>query len=114
MVTYHATDVIYSQGDPSDSVFYKPEGTVKLSVVSHEGKVAVVAMLGPGDFFGERALTDHSIRLEVATALTATTVLVIPKELMLRRLHDQSALSDRFITYMLARNSDLPGDFRTS
>ena len=104
IVTYRATDVIFSQGDPSDSVFYIQKGTVKLSVLSHAGKEAVVAIVGPGDFFGERVLAGHSVRLEVATAMTVTTVLVIPKELMIRRLHDQHALSDRFITYMLARN----------
>ena len=78
---------------------------VKLSVLSTVGKEAVVAMLGPGDFFGERALTGHPVRLEAATAMTATTVLIVPKQQMIRRLHDQHALSDRFITHMLARNS---------
>ena len=110
IVTYRATDVIFSQGDPSDSVFYIQKGTVKLSVLSHAGKEAVVAIVGPGDFFGERVLAGHSVRLEVATAMTVTTVLVIPKELMIRRLHDQHALSDRFITHMLARNIRIEED----
>jgi CRP/FNR family cyclic AMP-dependent transcriptional regulator len=110
VVTYQATDVIFSQGDASDSVLYIQEGAVKLSVLSHGGKEAVVAMLGPGDFFGERALTGHPVRLEAATAMTATTVLIVPKQQMIRLLHEQHALSDRFITYMLARNIRIEED----
>jgi CRP/FNR family transcriptional regulator, cyclic AMP receptor protein len=110
ILTYQPTDVIFCQGDASDSVLYIQEGAVKLSVQSHGGKEAVVAMLGPGDFFGERALAGHPVRLEAATAMTATTVLSIPKRQMIRLLHDQHALSDRFITYMLARNIRIEED----
>ncbi len=110
IVTYRATDVIFSQGDASDSVLYIQEGAVKLSVLSHRGKEAVVALLGPGDFFGERALAGHPARLEAATAMAATTVLAIPKDQMVRLLHDQHALSDRFITYMLDRNRRIEAD----
>jgi CRP/FNR family transcriptional regulator, cyclic AMP receptor protein len=110
ILTYQPTDIIFSQGDASDSVLYIQEGAVKLSVQSHGGKEAVVAMLGPGDFFGERALAGHPVRLEAATAMTATTVLSIPKRQMIRLLHDQHALSDRFITYMLARNIRIEED----
>jgi CRP/FNR family transcriptional regulator, cyclic AMP receptor protein len=110
ILTYQPTDVIFSQGDASDSVLYIQEGDVKLSVQSHGGKEAVVAMLGPGDFFGERALAGHPVRLEAATAMTTTTVLSIPKQQMIRLLHNQHALSDRFITYMLARNIRIEED----
>jgi CRP/FNR family cyclic AMP-dependent transcriptional regulator len=110
IVTYRAADVIFSQGDVSDSVLYVQQGAVKLSVLSHGGKEAVVAMLGPGDFFGERALAGHPVRLEAATAMTVTTVLVIPKERMICLLHDQHAMSDRFITNMLARNIRIEED----
>jgi CRP/FNR family cyclic AMP-dependent transcriptional regulator len=110
IVTYQPTEVIFSQGDASDSVLYIQEGAVKLSVRSHGGKEAIVAMLGPGDFFGERALAGHPVRLEVATAMTATTLLMVPKHQMIRLLHDQHALSDRFITYMLARNIRIEAD----
>ena len=110
ILTYPPTDVIFSQGDASDSVLYIQEGSVKLSVQSHGGKEAVVAMLGPGDFFGERALAGHPVRLEAATAMSATTVLSIPKRQMIRLLHDQHALSDRFISYMLARNIRIEED----
>jgi len=110
IVTYQPTDIIFSQGDACDSVMYIQEGAVKLSVLSHGGKEAVVGMLGPGDFFGERALAGHPVRLEAATAMTATTVLIVPKQQMIRLLHDQHALSDRFITYMLARNIRIEED----
>jgi CRP-like cAMP-binding protein len=107
---YQPHAVIFSQGDASDSVFYIQKGAVKLSVLSHRGKEAVVAMLGPGDFFGERALAGHPVRLEAATAISATTVLTIPKQQMISLLHEQHTLSDRFITHMLARNIRIEED----
>ena len=107
---YQPGDVIFSQGDASDSVLYIQMGAVKLSVLSHRGKEAVVAMLGPGDFFGERALAGHPVRLEAATAISATTVLTIPKQQMISLLHEQHTLSDRFITHMLARNIRIEED----
>ncbi|HEY3044682.1 MAG TPA: Crp/Fnr family transcriptional regulator [Vicinamibacterales bacterium] len=101
---------MFSQGDPCDSVMYLQSGSVQLSVLSHAGKEAVIATLGPGDFLGEGALAGHPIRLETATATTATTVLVVPKRQMIRLLHNQRALSDRFITHMLGRNARLEAD----
>jgi CRP/FNR family cyclic AMP-dependent transcriptional regulator len=110
VATYRPTDVIFSQGDASDSVMYIQQGGVKLSVLSRGGKEAVLAMLGAGDFFGERALAGHPVRLETATAVAATKVLIIPKQQMIRLLHDQHALSDRFIAHMLARNVRIEED----
>jgi len=110
IATYQPADVIFSQGDPSDTVLYIQQGTVKLSVLSNGGKEAVVGMLGPGDFFGERALAGHPVRLEAAIAMTETTVRVIPKKEMIRLLHNQHSLSDRFITHMLARNIQIEED----
>ena len=110
VVTFQPGAVIFSQGEASDSVLYIQKGAVKLSVHSQTGKEAVVAMLGPGDFFGEVALAGHPVRLEAATATTVTTVLIVPKQQMIRLLHDQHALSDRFITYMLARNLRIEAD----
>jgi CRP/FNR family cyclic AMP-dependent transcriptional regulator len=110
VVTYRRAEVIFSQGDASDSVLYIQKGAVKLSVLSQGGKEAVVAMLGPGDFFGERALTGHPVRLETATAISATTVLIVPKQQMIHQLHEQHDLSDRFITHMLARNIRIEQD----
>jgi CRP-like cAMP-binding protein len=110
VATYQKGKVIFSQGQPSDTVFYVQKGEIKISVLSRGGKEAVVAMLGPGDFFGEGALTGQSIRIGTATATMPTTVLVIEKEAMLRLLHDEPTFSDQFISYMLARNLRIEAD----
>jgi CRP/FNR family transcriptional regulator, cyclic AMP receptor protein len=110
VVAYSRKAVVFSQGDPSDSVMYVQSGGIQLSVLSHSGKEAIVATLGPGDFLGEGALAGHPVRLETARALTATTVLVVPKRQMLRLLHSQRAFSDRFIAHMLVRNARLEAD----
>jgi CRP-like cAMP-binding protein len=94
----------YSQGDPATSVMYIQKGGVKLSVVSETGKEAVVALLGPGDFFGEGCLAGVPFRMGIASAITPTTVLVIEKKEMIRVLHEEHELSDRFIAYLLIRN----------
>ena len=95
---------VFSQGDPAENVLYIQKGGVRLSVVNEAGKEAVVAILGPGDFFGEGCLAGQPIRIGSATAITATTVLVIEKKEMIRVLHTEHAFSDRFISYMLSRN----------
>jgi CRP/FNR family cyclic AMP-dependent transcriptional regulator len=95
---------IFSQGDPAKNVLYIQDGGVRLSVVNETGKEAVVAILGPGDFFGEGCLAGQPIRIGSATAVAATTVLVIEKKEMIRVLHAEHAFSDRFISYMLSRN----------
>jgi CRP-like cAMP-binding protein len=108
--SYSRGEIIFSQGDPSDSVMYLRSGGVQVSVVSHTGKEAVVATLGRGDFLGEGALAGHPVRLETASATMATTVLVVPKRQMIRLLHSNHALSDRFIAHMLGRNARLEAD----
>jgi CRP/FNR family transcriptional regulator, cyclic AMP receptor protein len=95
---------IFSQGDPANNVLYIQKGGVRLSVVNKTGKEAVVAVLGPGDFFGEGCLAGQPVRIGSATAIAATTVLTIEKAEMIRVLHAEHAFSDRFITYMLSRN----------
>jgi CRP-like cAMP-binding protein len=110
VVTYPKGKVIFSQGQPSNSVMYIQKGAIKLSVLSRAGKEAVVAMLGPGDFFGEGALTGQSIPIGTATATTPTTVLVIETAAMLRLLHEEPTFSDRFISFMLARNIRIEAD----
>src|SRR5467141_1704367 len=84
VVAYRRSQKIYSQGDPAASVMYIQEGSVKLSVVNEVGKEAVVAILGPGDFFGEAGMAGQSVRMGTATAITPTTVLVIKKNEMVR------------------------------
>src|SRR4051794_7090180 len=110
IVTYVRKEIIFSQGDPCDSVMYLRTGGIQLSVISRSGKEAVVATLGPGDFLGEGALAGHPVRLETARATAATTVLVVPKRQMIRLLHSDHALSDRFIAHMLGRNARLEAD----
>jgi CRP/FNR family cyclic AMP-dependent transcriptional regulator len=110
VVEYRPREPVYSQGDAADTVFYVQEGSVRLSVVSQTGKEAVVGVLESGDFFGEGALAGQPIRLATATAMTASKILVLPREQMIRLLHQQHALSDRFIAHMLARNTRLEED----
>jgi len=110
VVRYGRGAVIFAQGSPANSVLYLQDGGVKLSVLSTTGKEAVVAMLGPGDFFGEGCLAGQPRRMGSASAIVATTVLRVAKREMMQTLHDQSALSDRFITHMLARNIRIEED----
>ena len=95
---------IYSQGDPATTVLYIQKGSVKLSVVNSFGKEAVAAILGPGDFFGEGGMAGQLVRMRTATAITSTALLVIEKKEMIRVLHNEHELSDRFISYLLSRN----------
>ena len=101
---------IYSQGDPGQHVFYIQKGRVRLSVVNKTGKEAVVATLGPGDFFGEGCLAAQPLRIGTATATAPTTVLMIERKEMIRVLHDEHAFSDRFISHMLSRNIRIEED----
>jgi CRP-like cAMP-binding protein len=109
-IAYAPGATIFAQGDAASSVFYIQQGRVKLSVVSPAGREAVVGVLNPADFFGEGALAGQPLRLATATAMTACTILVVPKRRMLRLLHQQHGLSDRFIAHMLARNTRLEED----
>ena len=102
--------VVFAQGAQANSVFYIQDGGVKLSVLSSAGKEAVVAMLGPGDFFGEGCLAGQPLRMGTATAVVPTTVLRIQKREMIRTLHEQPEFSDRFIAHMLARNIRIEED----
>ena len=110
IVEFHPSEVIFSQGDPCESVMYLQSGSVKLSVLSKTGREAVVGLLGPGDFFGEGCLTGQPVRIGSATALVNSGVLLIEKEAMVSLLHEQHGFSDRFITHMLARNIRIEED----
>src|SRR5580693_6275600 len=101
---------IFAQGAPAKTVMYILQGGVKISVVNGVGKEAVVAMLGPGDFFGEGALAGQSVRIGTATAVMPSNVLIIEKEAMIRLLHDEPTFSNRFISYMLTRNMRIEAD----
>src|SRR5580704_16806307 len=103
-------ETIFSQGDPGTTVLYIQKGGVRLPVVNEAGKEAVVAVLGPGDFFGEGCLAGQPLRIGTATAITATTALVIEKKEMIRVLHAEREFSDRFISFMLTRNIRIEED----
>jgi CRP/FNR family transcriptional regulator, cyclic AMP receptor protein len=110
VVEYRRSQKIYSQGDPATSVMYVQEGGVKLSVVNEVGKEAVVAILGPGDFFGEGGMAGQAVRMGTATAVVPTSLLVIEKNEMIRVLHAEHAFSDRFVSHMLSRNIRIEED----
>lgn len=116
--SYRRSETIFAQGDPGDSVFYIQAGGVKLSAVSTAGREAIVAILGPGDFFGEGSLAGQSTRKTTATALTPTTALIIGKAEMIQMLRTEHVLCDAFIAYMLSTNirmeEDLLNQFFTS
>ena len=107
---YDRGETIFAQGDASDHVLYVQAGGVKLSVRSQTGKEAVVAVLGPGDFFGEGCLGGQRLRPGSATAVTPTVVLRVAKRAMTRLLRGQQAMSDRFISHMLARSIRIEDD----
>jgi CRP/FNR family transcriptional regulator, cyclic AMP receptor protein len=107
---YARGDNIFTQGDACEHVMYIQTGGVKLSVLSKTGREAVVAMLGPGDFFGEGCLAGQARRMGSATAITPSTILLVDKEKMVGLLHKQHSMSDRFISHMLARNIRIEED----
>ncbi len=103
-------DSIFFQGQPADSVMYVQQGGVKFSVVHGSHREAVVAIFGPGDFFGEGCLSAQPMRMGTATAIAPTTIFVIDKNEMLRVLRAEHRFSDQFIGYLLARNIRLQED----
>lgn len=107
---FRRNEAIFRQGEAGEKVFYISAGRVKISVVNSEGKAAVVAMLGAGDFLGEDCMSGQRFRMGSAQAITATTTLTIAKDEMLRVLHMAPLISDRFIAYMLARNIRIEED----
>ena len=110
IVEYRRGESIFSQGDRGETVMYIQTGGVKLSVLSKTGKEAVIAMLAPGDFFGEGCLAGQALRIGSATAIVPTRVLEIAKAQMIRVLHEQHALSDVFIAHMVSRNVRIEQD----
>ncbi len=102
--SYRKNQVIFAQGVPADAVFYLERGQVKLTVVSKGGKAAIVAILGPGDFFGEGCLAGQPVRMATASAMTDAAVVRVERQAMLRLLHERSVFSERFMAHLLARN----------
>lgn len=110
VVAYEKGETIYSQGQACDRVMYLQSGEVTLTVVSQRGKEAVVAILGPTTFFGEGGLSGQRLRTGTAKASAASSVLSIEQAAMVRLLHDQRGLSDRFIAHLLTRNVRIEAD----
>ena len=107
---YSKDQVVFSQGDPADAVFYIQEGKVKLTVVSNTGKEAVIAILDTGDFLGEGCLAAQPIRMATATAISNGSIVRLEKAAMIRMLHDEPAFSEMFVSYLLSRNMRIEED----
>jgi CRP/FNR family transcriptional regulator, cyclic AMP receptor protein len=107
---YGKGQVLFAQGDLADAVFYILKGKVKLSVVSKQGKEAVIAILGPGDFFGEGCLAGQLIRMSTAAGMSECTVIELRKETAVRVLHDEPAFSELFLSHLLSRNIRIEED----
>jgi CRP/FNR family cyclic AMP-dependent transcriptional regulator len=107
---YQRDQIVYSQGDPADGVFYVELGRVKVTVVSEEGKEAVVAILPPGSFCGEECLTGHTLRVSTVKALTECTLVRIAKASIVRALHDDRQFAELFTTYLIKRNIKVQED----
>ena len=107
---YRKDQIVFRQGDPSDSVFYIQSGRVKKTVVSEQGKEAVVALLGAGDFFGEGCLAGEALRLSTVSALTKCVIARISRADITRVIHEEPAFAELFISHLLARNSRVEED----
>jgi CRP/FNR family transcriptional regulator, cyclic AMP receptor protein len=103
-IEYGANRNIFCQGQPADSVFYLRKGKVKLAVTSDQGKEAIVAVLGAGEFFGEGCLAGQLLRIATATTMTDCHLVRIAKPLMSRMLHERHEISELFVTHLLSRN----------
>jgi CRP/FNR family transcriptional regulator, cyclic AMP receptor protein len=110
VLPYRSGEPVFTQGDACEHIWYIQSGGIKLSVLSKTGKEAVVAMLGPGDFFGEGCLAGQEVRMGSATAVTPSAILRIDKGHMAQLLHKQHAMSDRFISHILTRNIRIEED----
>jgi CRP/FNR family transcriptional regulator, cyclic AMP receptor protein len=107
---YSKSQMVFSQGDPANAVFYIQKGKVKLTVVSNAGKEAVIALLGAGDFLGEGCLAGQPLRMATATAISSSSIVRLEKEAMIRVLHEEPAFSEMFLSYVLSRNMRIEED----
>jgi CRP/FNR family cyclic AMP-dependent transcriptional regulator len=108
---YQDRQAIYSQGDAANAIFQIHDGNVKLVVASPRGKQAVIAMLGPGDVFGEGCLTTKSLRISTATAVQLSTIACVKKVTLVRLIHNNPAFAKHFISHLLARMVRVEEDF---
>ena len=110
VIEFHKNQTVFSQGDVADTVFYIQKGKIKLTVMSEQGKEAVVAILEPGQFFGEGCMNGHSRRIATTTAMENCVITVITKAAMITTLHDEPKFSELFMAYLLTRNSRIEED----
>jgi|ERR1700719_66449 len=108
--TYQKNQIVFSQGAPADSIFYIQNGEVKLTVLSEQGKEAIVAILGTDHFFGEACLAGQPRRLATAAAIAECTIMRLDKAAVIRLLHDELEFSERFVAHLLARNLRVEAD----
>ena len=107
---YRMNQKVFSQGTPADAVFYIQKGKVKVTVVSEQGKEAVVAVLGSDEFCGEGCLNGQPVRLATATAITECEIMRLEKDIMVRVLHEEPAFSEMFVSHLLARTIRVEAD----
>jgi CRP-like cAMP-binding protein len=107
---YREGQTVFAQGDRADAVFFVERGKVKLTVLSRHGKQAVIAILDPGNFFGEGCLAGQALRMSTATATMDSSIVLLKKPTMLRALHRDVEFSERFTTYLLSRNIRIEED----
>jgi CRP-like cAMP-binding protein len=108
---YHDRQAIYSQGDAADSMFYIQTGNVKLEIASQRGKKAVIAILGPGDVFGEGCLGNRSLRISTASSIQTSTITRVSKGVLVRLIQQEPAFAKLFISYMISRMVGFEEDF---
>jgi CRP/FNR family cyclic AMP-dependent transcriptional regulator len=107
---YQKDQVVFSQGDAADAVFYIQKGEIKLTVISEQGKEAVIGILEPGQFFGEGCLNGHSLRVTTGTAIVGSRITRIAKAAMIATMHDEPDFAELFMAYLLTRNSRIEED----
>jgi CRP/FNR family transcriptional regulator, cyclic AMP receptor protein len=107
---YKKNQIVFAQGDVADAVYYIQKGKLKIAVISEQGKEAVIAILGPGHFFGEGCLNGHGLRVATTTAMDECTITRIAKAAMIAALHNETDFSELFMSYLLARNSRIEED----
>src|ERR1700692_886149 len=110
VLEFHKNQHVFEQGDVADRVFYIQKGKIKLTVVSDQGKEAVVAILEPGQFFGEGCMNGHKLRISTTTAMDDSVITCITRDAMLTALHDEPKFSEMFMAYLLTRNSRIEED----
>ena len=110
LADYDKNQIIFSQGDPANAVFYIQKGKVKLTVLSNQGKEAVVAILAAGDFFGEGCLTSQMLRMATASTMVSCSIMRLEKTRMMRALHDEPAFSELMVAHLLSRTMRIEED----